>query len=143
MLISRKGLCSRCLEIRDSLARGVARAKDERGPRQKKVWRNAATTPTAMGKFEEILIGMREQEKVEALDCTSLCDEEELLQCYIHGRSWCFFMVADRADMGPSAASQGTNVAVSPTDQSSITLQTRRIIYKQIKAYLRSLILPD
>ena len=51
VLISRKGLCSRCLEIRDSLARGVARAKDVRGPRQKKVvGRNAARmTSRALG----------------------------------------------------------------------------------------------
>ena len=40
VLISRNGLCSRCLEIRDSLARGVARATEVRGrgvPRQKMV----------------------------------------------------------------------------------------------------------
>lgn len=48
VLISRKGLCSRCLEIRDSLARGVARVKDVRGPRQKTIGRNAARSARVM-----------------------------------------------------------------------------------------------
>ena len=41
---SKKGLCSRCLEMRDSLARGEARINDGRGlpPRQKRARGNAA-----------------------------------------------------------------------------------------------------
>ena len=36
VLISRRGLCSRCLEMSESLARGGARAKDLRGLRQRR-----------------------------------------------------------------------------------------------------------
>ncbi len=36
VLISKRGRCSRCLEIRLSLARGGARAKEERGLRQRR-----------------------------------------------------------------------------------------------------------
>ncbi len=36
VLISRRGLFSRCLEMRESLARGGARAKEERGLRQRR-----------------------------------------------------------------------------------------------------------
>lgn len=62
--------------MRDNLARGVARAKDVRGPRQKKVCRNAARMASrALGeasKEEEILIGVGELEmEMEVSDCLS------------------------------------------------------------------------
>ena len=47
VLISRRGLCSRCLDIIESLARGGARAKEWRGRRQRRVGNLAARMTSA------------------------------------------------------------------------------------------------
>lgn len=136
VLISRKGLCWRCLEIRDSLARGVARAEvvrgtaKESGPEHRKARQDDSLGPRRrFGRDGDRYWCTKEQRRWKpwlgrfaARERSNVCNrilpnhQLKILRCFFHA-----------VEQGLGGLS-----ALWPVEH-EITLQTRRIIYKQIR----------